>query len=63
MKTLLPEAYKFGNRCTHPLQFPLHYTILYMLQQSAEYVLSMDFVSTFKKVDFEKVHEYIVHPS
>ena len=44
-------------RCMFPAVVPLHYCILYMLQ-GGEYVLSPDFVSTFRKVNYNESEAY-----
>ena len=57
LKQLFHETYKFNMRCMFPAVVPLHYCILYMLQ-GGEYVLSPEFVSTFKKVNFNESEAY-----
>ena len=81
MKTLLAESWRYANRCLWPLFFPIHYTILYMVMmtelfafhqnymiqvQSSDYILSPEFVSSYKKVDFEEaciMWRLIHHPT
>lgn len=40
-------------RCLHPCVVPIQYAITYMLQ-SGTYILSSDFILTFKKVDLRE---------
>lgn len=53
MKNLFSECWRYWNRSLRPVLFPIHFCILYMIQ-CAEYVLSPDFISTFKKIDFNE---------
>jgi hypothetical protein len=48
-KNLFNECYRFNMRCMHPAVVPIHFALLYMIQ-SGSYILSPDFVSTFKKM-------------
>lgn len=50
LKNLLPEAYRYSMRALHPVVFPVQVVILYMIQCN-EYVLSPEFISTFRKLD------------
>jgi hypothetical protein len=47
---MFSEAYRFNMRCMHPAVVPIYYALLYMIQ-SAAYIFSPDFISTFKKID------------
>lgn len=49
MKNFFNECYRFNMRCMHPAVVPLEYAVLYMIQ-SGSYILSPDFVSTYKKI-------------
>ncbi len=40
-------------RCIHPAVVPIHYAVLYMIQ-SGSYILSPDFISTYKKIDLSE---------
>jgi hypothetical protein len=48
-KNFFNECYKFNMRCMHPAVVPVQFVVLYMIQ-SGSYILSPDFVSTFKKI-------------
>ena len=50
-KNLFMECFRFNTRSMFPATVPIHYTLLYMLQ-STDYILSPDFVSNYKKLDF-----------
>ena len=49
LRNFFNECYKFNMRCMHPATVPIHYAVLYMIQ-SGSYILSPDFISTFKKI-------------
>lgn len=53
LKNFFNECYKFNMRCMHPAVIPIHYAVLYMIQ-SGSYILSPDFISTFKKIDLNE---------
>jgi hypothetical protein len=53
LKNIFNEAYRFNMRCLHPAVVPIQYAILYMLQ-SGSYILSPDFISSFKKMDLSE---------
>jgi hypothetical protein len=53
LKNIFNEAYRFNMRCLHPAVVPIQYAVLYMLQ-SGSYILSPDFISTFKKMDLHE---------
>ena len=53
LKNFFNECYKFNMRCMHPAVVPIHYAVLYMIQ-SGSYILSPDFISTYKKIDLSE---------
>jgi hypothetical protein len=54
MKNLLNEIYRFNQRCLWPVIAPPQFCLLYMVQ-CGEYILSPDFVSTYKKIDLHEL--------
>lgn len=56
-KMIFVEASRFNARCMFPVSVPLHFALLYMLQ-SGEYVLSADFVSVYRKLNFHEAQTY-----
>lgn len=54
-KNFFNECFKFNMRCMHPAVVPIHFIVLYMIQ-SGSYILSPDFVSTFKKIDLNEAN-------
>ena len=50
IKNFFPESWKYSRRCLSPIRFPIQFVLLYMIQ-SSEYVLSSEFISTYKKID------------
>ena len=57
LKHLFNETYRFNMRCMFPAVVPVAYCLLYMLQ-SGEYILSPEFVSTFKKINYNEAVAY-----
>lgn len=53
MKSLMNDCYRFNMRCMFPAVVPIHYALLYMLQ-SGNYILTPEFITNYKKVDFEE---------
>lgn len=51
LKTFFNEAFKFQKRCLQPCVPPLDFVLLYMIQ-SAAYVLTPDFISIYRKMDY-----------
>lgn len=52
-KNFFNECYKFNMRCMHPAVVPIHFAVTYMIQSGA-YILSPDFISTYKKLSLEE---------
>jgi hypothetical protein len=53
LKNFFNECYRFNMRCMHPAVVPVHYALLYMIQ-SGTYILSPDFISTYKKISLDE---------
>jgi hypothetical protein len=53
IRNYMLEVYRFIKRTMDPVIIPIHYALLYMIQ-SGMYVLSMEFVSVYKKVHFNE---------
>ena len=57
LKHFFNEAFRYNMRCLYPAIVPIAYCLMYMLQ-CGEYVLSPEFVSTFKKLNYSEAQTY-----
>jgi hypothetical protein len=62
LKNMFNECFRFNVRCLHPVQAPIHYVLLYMVQ-SGSYMFSSDFISAYRKTDYAEARTLwtIVH--
>jgi hypothetical protein len=56
-KNFFHECFRFTRRCLFPLIAPIECTITYMIQ-SENYVLSPEFISTYKKISLDEAAVY-----
>ena len=50
LRNFFNECYRFSQRSLYPLVVPIDVTIMYMLQSDG-YILSPDFIATYKKIN------------
>lgn len=53
LKNMFNECYRFSQRCLFPLVVPIDFTLTYMVQ-SDTYILSPDFIATYKKINLDE---------
>ena len=51
LRNIFNESFRFAQRSFWGMVIPIHYIITYMIQ-SGYYILSPDFLATFKKLNF-----------
>eukprot|EP01031_Cornospumella_fuschlensis_P027563 gene27563-33289_t len=53
VKNLMQELFKFNRRCMMPIIVPVLFGVTYMIQ-SGNYILSPDFISSYRKIDLHE---------